>query len=575
MTGDMTMQLDKHYTVARIVEEKLAFTIPIYQRLFVWEEEQTRQLLEDLQKAASASPGQPYYIGVITVKKNDGEGKLFEVIDGQQRLTFLTLLGCELGWKDFVSQDEVLRIHYIGRSKDEEDIRNLLATPDSTQIVNLNFRRFQKVFREFASRNGFQKETFSNYVRSQCAFLFSELPANYGAYDLNLFFEKMNSTGKQLTPVEAVKGIWFAEHANLWNQCLNFDEALPQNAADNTSALEPMALGKILDSTDQEKSVLHQDRMVLRPEVLLLHVLRLTLGKDVSLDHEKMLQTFRQNGEALTREKTKAFMEHLQAYRRWLDANIIYLLVQEQQRFEYRFRDKDNKDNVGTEDKERQKLEQFQAMLYVSSGESQEWVLEAYLATNGAPLTLQTLKEQDKKRHPLPALENLCYGQIDRYWFWALDYLLWEQAMDGTLEGVDKGDLDAIKAYRFRRNRSIEHLHPQNPPPGQETEEWLKDRNEQKDCVRNSFGNLAMISSSFNSAQGNDSIRVKFARVEDTQLPSKTLESIKMLLMFRIAGGAETGWNPRISDSHGRKMYYDLLVHFYSVSGEGNTAGIK
>ena len=51
-----------------------------------------------------------------------------------------------------------------------------------------------------------------------------------------------------------------------------------------------------------------------------------------------------------------------------------------------------------------------------------------------------------------------------------------------------------------------------------------------------------MISSSFNSLQQNDSIGVKFARLRDTQIPQKNLESIKMLLMFKLAGGQESGW---------------------------------
>ena len=154
------------------------------------------------------------------------------------------------------------------------------------------------------------------------------------------------------------------------------------------------------------------------------------------------------------------------------------------------------------------------------------------------------MKEHNQRELPPPA--SLRYGQIDRYWFWALDYILWEQAMDGALAGVEKEDLPAIKAYRFRRNRSIEHLHPQtsdNP--------W--DEND-----LHGFGNLAMISASFNSTQGNDSVGVKFARVKDTQLPAHKLESIKLLIMFRAAKD-ETGWTRDNAKSH-REAMYKLLV---------------
>ena len=64
-----------------------------------------------------------------------------------------------------------------------------------------------------------------------------------------------------------------------------------------------------------------------------------------------------------------------------------------------------------------------------------------------------------------------------------------------------------------------------------------------------------MISSSFNSLQQNDSIGVKFARLRDTQIPQKNLESIKLLLMFKCAGGSdESEWTVKAMQDHGEKM---------------------
>ena len=63
-----------------------------------------------------------------------------------------------------------------------------------------------------------------------------------------------------------------------------------------------------------------------------------------------------------------------------------------------------------------------------------------------------------------------------------------------------------------------------------------------------------MISSSFNSLQQNDPIGVKFARLRDTQIPERRLESIKMLLMFKLAGGEEKGWTIEKVIQHGKEM---------------------
>ena len=162
------MQISSHYTVETIVEAQVAFSVPIFQRLFVWEEEQTRQLLEDLKKEAVSSEKKPYYIGVITVQKKSDY--IWHIIDGQQRMTFLTLLGAELGWDDFVfggadgADEKQLRINYVGREKDEEDIKNL-ATMQYAQVANVNFRRFHSVFREFTAKQDFEREAFSSYVK--------------------------------------------------------------------------------------------------------------------------------------------------------------------------------------------------------------------------------------------------------------------------------------------------------------------------------------------------------------------------------------------------------------------------
>ena len=75
------------YTSEKLCNENKLY-IPIYQRLFVWEEEQIDLLLDDLKKASANNS--PYYIGIITVVEKDGK---WDIVDGQQRLTFLSLFG--------------------------------------------------------------------------------------------------------------------------------------------------------------------------------------------------------------------------------------------------------------------------------------------------------------------------------------------------------------------------------------------------------------------------------------------------------------------------------------------------
>jgi hypothetical protein len=67
------------------------FRIPDYQRPYAWQPEQAAQLLEDLIEALERSGEEPYFLGsVVLVKGKDSADA--EVIDGQQRLTTLTIL---------------------------------------------------------------------------------------------------------------------------------------------------------------------------------------------------------------------------------------------------------------------------------------------------------------------------------------------------------------------------------------------------------------------------------------------------------------------------------------------------
>jgi hypothetical protein len=67
------------------------FRIPDYQRPYAWEREQATQLLEDLIEALDRGGDEPYFLGSIVLVKQKGLSDA-EVIDGQQRLTTLTIL---------------------------------------------------------------------------------------------------------------------------------------------------------------------------------------------------------------------------------------------------------------------------------------------------------------------------------------------------------------------------------------------------------------------------------------------------------------------------------------------------
>jgi len=90
----------------KIFSSDYEFHIPDYQRPYAWEVEQAQELLEDLTEAALRSPKEPYFLGSLVLVKDKGVPQA-DVIDGQQRLTTLTILLAIL--RD-LSQDDELRM---------------------------------------------------------------------------------------------------------------------------------------------------------------------------------------------------------------------------------------------------------------------------------------------------------------------------------------------------------------------------------------------------------------------------------------------------------------------------------
>ncbi len=81
-------------SIEKVFSDDYSFSIPLYQRPYSWGAEQVRELLLDLLNAMPA-PGleattDPYFLGSIVLIKADPPEA--EVIDGQQRLTTLTML---------------------------------------------------------------------------------------------------------------------------------------------------------------------------------------------------------------------------------------------------------------------------------------------------------------------------------------------------------------------------------------------------------------------------------------------------------------------------------------------------
>lgn len=82
--------------IKKIFSDEFVFSIPLYQRPYAWTTREAEMLLEDLLAAIGESKQDledvpPYFLGSIVLTKDDDKPDS-EVIDGQQRLTTITIL---------------------------------------------------------------------------------------------------------------------------------------------------------------------------------------------------------------------------------------------------------------------------------------------------------------------------------------------------------------------------------------------------------------------------------------------------------------------------------------------------
>jgi len=83
------------YPIKKIFSDDFVFTIPLYQRAYAWTTEESEDLFQDLMRAMDGGEEEiddlaPYFLGSIVLIKGDEPDA--QVVDGQQRLTTLTML---------------------------------------------------------------------------------------------------------------------------------------------------------------------------------------------------------------------------------------------------------------------------------------------------------------------------------------------------------------------------------------------------------------------------------------------------------------------------------------------------
>lgn len=211
-------------TVERFLSRDTRFVIPVYQRNYDWSYENCDQLLKDILALkdvlavgrSSSTEGPKHFIGSI-VYVDHGVGKL-AVIDGQQRLTTLTLiymvihrLALQMG--DRERAKTIWETYLINRWEGEPKL--LLTENDNKALKYLLRNDPREQFREKNSRvvNNFRhfnqeliNEGNCRYVETGLSNLeFVEIQLQRGKDDPQRIFQSLNSTGLPLSQADLIR----------------------------------------------------------------------------------------------------------------------------------------------------------------------------------------------------------------------------------------------------------------------------------------------------------------------------------------------------------------------------------
>ncbi len=192
--------------VENIFKDK--YIIPLYQRNFAWGEEQISRLLQDIYESM-CSGDEHFYIGsLIVLQRGNGE---FEVIDGQQRLTMLSILssilniGIHLSLR-YDSRPEVedffriLNTGMIPKNRKESSVSHFFDAIDIVWSTQLDVEKTEAI----TLRNESIKNKMADYIKHHVCLVREIMPDDT---DVAAYFEIMNNRGEQLQEHEIIKGL--------------------------------------------------------------------------------------------------------------------------------------------------------------------------------------------------------------------------------------------------------------------------------------------------------------------------------------------------------------------------------
>lgn len=578
------------------------YKIPIYQRNYAWKEPQIRQLIRDIYDyCGEKNKEKKYYIGTLVVRP-DKEKNTFEVIDGQQRLTTLSMLVAYLKKVSNNTQESEKTelentITFQCRQVSTNFLNKIWEDQsddcDATDSITAGYQILKKSFEDIVKKE--TVEDYLNYLRENVIVYRISVPEDT---DLNHYFEIMNTRGEQLEKHEILKAKLLSVfkyntgtiefYSKIWDACSDMGKYLcpktllpdPQDKThDKGNNEENFTIKSIIENTDgkpgnnngqnnsqEDNNAKDRYRSIIDFPNFLLMVLKL-MDDETVLDDKKLLDEF----DKKLKLKAHLFVEKF--FKKLLTSRLLfdnYVIKRELSSGKWSLKSLDKNgeslENTFNDPNSNHQILMLLSMFEVSfpNYSYKSWLFDVLKYLTEQPRSIDLWCD-------IYCNNSSCFSQW--YNVEADDYIkfLEESASkkrDTYIKNTDNVELDydkfntfdigtAVpnfifnlldyklwkkekdKDFEFTYRDSVEHFYPQNPIGGKPVENV------------DSFGNLCLITSDMNSRLNNLLPSAK----RDIWNASKSQPSIKLSKMLEIED-----WNENAIKKHKADMLKVLFA---------------
>ena len=237
---------------------KTQFVIPVYQRNYDWSASQCKQLLDDILEVGTSKKMNAHFIGSVVYVHDDvytsSRIKELTIIDGQQRLTTLTLIYLALyrlaiEMKNEALVNEISETYLINKFAPEEEKLKLRPTENNDRAIKYllrsdsdeEFTDFSKVIDNFNYFNSrITEENFEFVLNGLSKLMFVEISLDREKDDPQRIFESLNSTGLELSQADLIRnyilmGLNRRDQNKIYNNYWEIIEKLAKDESLNTS----------------------------------------------------------------------------------------------------------------------------------------------------------------------------------------------------------------------------------------------------------------------------------------------------------------------------------------------------